>query len=81
LYDKAKEYERQSIVNGEEFFWNSYESLEDLERPERMEEIKRGYESRREQRRNKRRNLPLMQVFDTADDTPDMDEGCLICQL
>lgn len=81
LYEKAKEYERQSLVNGEAFHWNSWESLEALEQPARMAEIKAAAQSRRERVAGKRSNLPLMAVFEETTSEPDEIEGCLICQL
>lgn len=81
LYEKAKGYERDSLVNGEAFYWNSWESLESLEQPERMAEIKTQAEIARVRRKAKRENLPLMAVFEEIVDEPDEPEGCLICQL
>jgi len=80
LYEQAKAYERESMVNGEQVFWNSWESLEAREQPDRMLEIKSQHEARRT-RATGRRNLLLMQVFGVAEDVPDRDDGCLICQL
>ena len=66
--------------NGNVFTWSERESLEDLEKPERMEEIKRDYELRKIRKQEKRENLTLAQVF--GDDTTEDEElGCLICSL
>ncbi len=81
LYEKAKEYERESLVNGEAFYWNSWESLEALEQPARMAEIKEREQQARARKIGKRRNLPLMTVFEGGDEAPEEEEGCLICQL
>jgi len=81
LYQKAKDYEQQSVVNGEPFYWNSWESLESIERPERMAEIRLQAERSTARKAGQRRNLPLMSVFAEANDEPGESEGCLICQL
>jgi 3'-phosphoadenosine 5'-phosphosulfate sulfotransferase (PAPS reductase)/FAD synthetase len=81
LYDQAKEYEQMSVVNGEPFFWNATESLESMERPERMKEILQQAERSKARTINRRANLPLVSVLAAMEDEPDQPEGCLICQL
>lgn len=81
LYEKAKEYERMSTVNGEAFYWNSWESLESIEKPERMAEIRAQSDRSANRIANQRRSLPLVSVLAEANDEPDEPEGCLICQL
>lgn len=82
LFDKAKDYEYANKLNGNPFYWNGSEPLAELERPERMEEIKRKWENAREQSRNNRKSNRLINIlgdYDVFDDTE--REGCLICQI
>jgi 3'-phosphoadenosine 5'-phosphosulfate sulfotransferase (PAPS reductase)/FAD synthetase len=44
LFEKAKKYEYANQLNGNPFYWNGNEPLEELEKPERMEEIKINWE-------------------------------------
>jgi 3'-phosphoadenosine 5'-phosphosulfate sulfotransferase (PAPS reductase)/FAD synthetase len=83
LFDKAKAYEEQSIEHGEEFFWNERESLAELERPERMAEIKANWEASQARRQAKRKNLPLVETLGglISEDEPHERDGCLICSL
>ena len=80
LFEEAKKYEHCYEGNGNVFTWSERESLEELEKPERMEEIKRDYELRKVRKLENRENLTLAQVF--GDDTiEDEEPGCLICSL
>jgi hypothetical protein len=81
LYEQAKAYERPNKINGNVFFWNQNESLEEIARPERVSEIKANYARTQEQKRKNRKNKGLMSVladFET-DDEPRV--GCTICSL
>jgi 3'-phosphoadenosine 5'-phosphosulfate sulfotransferase (PAPS reductase)/FAD synthetase len=79
-FEEAKRYEEMSVVNGEPFFWNQTESLAELQKPERIAEIKANAE-KRAQRVAAKRNLPLMEVFGAVDNTLDEDDGCLACHV
>ena len=81
LYEEAKKYEYANKVNGEAFYWNGNESLEELERPERMAEIERKWEQSQEQRRKRSGSKELVHILGGQIDDEDRDEGCLICQL
>lgn len=81
LFDKAKEYERPYEGSGNTFTWSERESLEELERPERMASIKREHERRRVQKEARGENLTLAQVFARQDETVDEGDTCLICTL
>src|SRR5882762_4278479 len=43
LFEKAKQYEYANKVNGDPFYWSGNESLAELEKPERMAEIKANW--------------------------------------
>lgn len=81
LYEKAKDYEVPFEASGNTFTWSERESLSDLERPERMEAIKREHRQRQLAREAHGGDLTLAQVF--ARETQDDPEGdaCLICTL
>ncbi|MBU9169585.1 phosphoadenosine phosphosulfate reductase family protein [Burkholderia gladioli] len=85
LFDKAKAYEKPYEKTGNFFTWSQGESLADLERPHRMEQIKREHVIRIERKAQRRENVTLMEVFAQADtaEVPDEDDdqGCLVCQL
>lgn len=80
LFELAKDYEKPYEGSGRTFTWSSDESLDELERPERMAAIKREHEVRAARKRERRENLTLAEVF--GDEGPEEDdEGCLICSL
>ena len=83
LFEEAKAYEAQSAQHGGEFFWSERESLTQLERPERMDEIKANWEASQARKRAKRKNLPLVETLGglAVDDDPHEHDGCLICSL
>lgn len=77
LFEKAKKYERPE----EGYTWVQRESLDELARPERVEQIKREERKRRELERARRRPRTLAEAFG-ADDAADEDESsCTICHL
>ena len=80
LFEKAKAYEKPYEESGNTFTWSQQESLAELERPERMEAIKREHELRKSRKRKCRKDLTLAQVFED-EDTEEDDSGCLICSL
>ena len=59
------------------------ESLAQLERPERMEEIKAKWVATQERNRAKRKNIPLVEVLGglESEDDAHLRDGCLICSL
>ena len=84
LFAQAKAYEESSVLQGGEFFWDSSESLAELERPERMEQIKSDWKARQAARAAEpRRGLPLVNTLGglpvlAVEEEPD---GCLICSI
>ncbi len=80
LYEEAKGYEIPNIINGNIFYWNGNESLAELERPERIQQIKENWEIKRAQRRFAAPNQKLVQILADAE-YEDEPQGCLICQL
>jgi 3'-phosphoadenosine 5'-phosphosulfate sulfotransferase (PAPS reductase)/FAD synthetase len=81
LYEQAKAYEKPNRVNGNIFFWHKNESLENLERPERTQQIIENWKKTQERQRQRRKGVPLAVVFAGMNYEPPIREGCLICQL
>lgn len=83
LYEKAKEYEKVDEDTGETFTWSDTESLDDLEDPERIAEIKKRAEKRRERLKKRVPNRSLMSLYfeDEVRDMEDGGRGCNICHL
>lgn len=80
-FEEAKAYEKDAVEHGSPFTWSQGESLEELERPERMVQIRIDHEQRLERRRAKMLANPLR-----PDDEPlDIDDlygqpkVCLAC--
>ena len=82
LFEKAKRYEYANDHNGNPFYWNGNEPLEELEKPERVEEIKRKWDesqARRTASRKSKRLLHILGQYDQED--AEEREGCLVCQI
>jgi len=82
-FEEAKAYECRSLErNGKPFWWHAGESLEELERPERMAQIEREWQEAQDRRQARRSNLPLVHVLGGGELPEDTGErGCLICSL
>lgn len=80
-YEEAKAYEKDAVDHGSPFTWSQGKSLEDLEQPERVAQIKQDYEKRLERMRAKTQKNPL------RDDAGNIDidelfgqaKACLAC--
>lgn len=84
-YGKAKELEKDAMEHGSPFTWSKGESLWDMEKPERIAEIKAEYEIRRARLRKSIPINPLRPIKECSDDIDDIygvDEGggaCVVC--
>ncbi len=79
LFEQAKAYESER--GGEHFYWRQRESLAELEKPERVAQIKREHALRLEQERKRRPNRPLIELLGAVLDAEDDERGCDICHL
>lgn len=79
LFEKAKDYEYANRKNGNAFYWNGEEPLEELEKPERMAQIVENWEKQRE--RSRRSASTLVSILGGDQEEEEEREGCLICQL
>jgi hypothetical protein len=77
LFEQAKKYEKTE----EGYTWVQGESLEDLERPERVAQIKREEQKRREDAAKRRRPRTLMETYTGEFEDEDEAQACLVCQL
>lgn len=80
LYEQAKAYEKPGKNAKTTFYWNGNESLEELEKPERIEQIKKDHEAAKERAKKNAKNRTLQHILGGVDDY-DESKGCLICQL
>lgn len=83
-FEEAKSYEKSALEHGSPFTWTQGEPLENLENPERANQIVNDYELRRQRDLKKRPVNPLRpaQSILDIDDLYGEDEGggaCLIC--
>ncbi len=80
-FEEAKEYEKTAIDHGSPFTWSQGESLSDLEKPERQEQIRLDHERRLERARSRLQANPLRP--NTSVDLDDVYGGaakaCLTC--
>lgn len=80
LYEKAKAYEKPNHINGNTFYWNDDESLEEIEQPERMRQIQEEWERSQARARERNPDKRLVNILGGADiEEPGLDDGCLIC--
>ncbi|MGE4261612.1 phosphoadenosine phosphosulfate reductase family protein [Shewanella sp.] len=70
-FEKAKELEKDALDHGSPFTWSKGESLGDLEKPERIAQIKAEYETRRARLRL---SIPVNPLRPTKEDPEDVDD-------
>jgi hypothetical protein len=82
-FEDAKGYEKTALEHGSPFTWSQGESLEDIEKPERIKAIEEEFEQRRKRVLARRRVNPLAAGSDLSiDDYYGIDEssgGCIVC--
>ncbi len=82
-FAEAVDYEKTALRDGSPFTWSQGESLTELIKPARVEQIKTDYQKRRERLFRNRRVNPLSAITpETIDDVYGIDEGsssCVIC--
>jgi 3'-phosphoadenosine 5'-phosphosulfate sulfotransferase (PAPS reductase)/FAD synthetase len=76
LFWEAEKFERTDELTGERYTWNSRESLRELAKPERVQQIKDEFEKRKTRAKKSNPNASLISVLED-----EAEEGCLICQL
>jgi 3'-phosphoadenosine 5'-phosphosulfate sulfotransferase (PAPS reductase)/FAD synthetase len=78
LYWKAADFEKHDQTTGNIFTWIENESLHDLAKPERVEQIKADYDRRLRRSKASREDITLRDIF--SPENTDR-EGCLVCHL
>ena len=80
-FEEAKTYEKNAVDHGSPFTWSQGESLDELSRPERMEQIRRDHERRLARMRAKVKPNPLRPDGDPLDidDLYGKTKMCLAC--
>lgn len=82
-FQEAVEYEKTALRDGSPFTWSQGESLVEMTRPERVEQIRLDYDKRLVRLRARRPVNPLSgNSPETVDDVYGVDEasgGCVIC--
>lgn len=80
-FEEAKEYEKTALDQGSPFTWSQGESLQDLERPERVDQIEQDHEIRLARMRSRSQTNPLRpnaENFD-IDELYGKAKVCLAC--
>lgn len=80
-YEAAKSYEKNAVEHGSPFTWSQGESLDDLERPERVQQIKADHDKRVARLSARRKLNPLRSepvTFD-LDEVYGTAKACLTC--
>jgi 3'-phosphoadenosine 5'-phosphosulfate sulfotransferase (PAPS reductase)/FAD synthetase len=84
-FEEAKSYEKSALEHGSPFTWSQNESLSDLEKPERMQQIEIEHTKRLERLRMRQRPNPLRSGDGGSlaglefDDEFSSSKACLIC--
>lgn len=83
-YEDAKTYEKNALEHGSPFTWTKGESLDDLAKPERVQQIVEDFERRKERELSRKPINPLRPIENIVDidDLFGEDEGggaCVVC--
>ena len=80
-FEEAKAYEKDAVEHGSPFTWSQGESLEELEQPERIAQIRADHADRLERMRAKVQPNPLRPDSEPLDidDLYGQAKGCLAC--
>ena len=80
-FEEAKSYEKNSVEHGSPFTWSQGEALDELEKPERIEQIRQEHEQRVTRMRSKIQPNPLRPDYDPLDidDLYGKAKVCLAC--
>jgi hypothetical protein len=80
-FESAKAYEKNAVEHGSPFTWSQGESLDELEKPERIEQIRQEHELRLARLRAKKRENPLRPDGEPLDidDLYGQAKVCLAC--
>ncbi|WP_263408828.1 phosphoadenosine phosphosulfate reductase family protein [Terriglobus tenax] len=80
-FAEAMEYEKLDTITGQRFTWNQRESLEELSRPDRLQEIWEKHEKALANAPKTRPGDSLFTILSSTFDEEDDTEPCTICSL
>ena len=80
-FEEAKAYEKNAVEQGSPFTWSQGESLQELEQPERIEQIRADHGQRLARLRSRVRTNPLRPDSEPLDidDLYGKAKACLAC--
>ena len=80
-FEEAKAYEKDAVEHGSPFTWSQGESLDEMEQPERIEQIRADHEQRLARMRSKVQPNPLRLDSEPLDidDLYGKAKVCLAC--
>ncbi|MDB4184081.1 phosphoadenosine phosphosulfate reductase family protein [Alphaproteobacteria bacterium] len=81
-FDEAKSYEKLSKDHDSPFTWTQGESLDQLEKPQRIEKIKKDFADRKRKELAKKKFHPILGKLEEYDDEfmeSDVSHSCVIC--
>lgn len=79
-FEEAKSYEKNALDHGSPFTWSHGESLDELARPERLEQIRRDHAKRVERLRARRpMNILAGEVAEDLDEVYGTAKMCVTC--
>ena len=81
-FEEAKSYEKLSRDNDSPFTWSEGEPLENLEKPERVDKIKKDFAERQRKALAKKKFHPILGKLEEYDDEfmdSDISHSCVIC--
>jgi 3'-phosphoadenosine 5'-phosphosulfate sulfotransferase (PAPS reductase)/FAD synthetase len=83
MFEEAKRLEYvANRGNGNPFYWCGDEPLVELEKPERVEEIKRKWHESQERAKKQPKSRRLLHILGNADEDDDGEkDGCVICHV
>lgn len=79
-FEEAKSYEKNALEHGSPFTWSHGESLDELARPERLEQIKRDHAKRVERLKSRRPlNILAGEAAEDLDEVYGTSKLCVTC--
>jgi len=81
LFEDSKRYEQPGVGGSKGYTWSQGESLDELEQPERAQEVQRMHEEAMRRADASRANRRLVEIFGDALDEEDDSPGCAMCHL
>jgi len=81
LFEDSKKYEKFDPATGQRYTWSERESLEELEHPDRVAEIKEKHAADLDRGSKRNGSLPLLHVLGELDDEDGTSMPCSFCHI